>query len=579
MSRENRKKIITISILACVLIALVFVYIFVVLPLTEEEEAPPAAPPLTAPGEGLYNNTMVTVYPELDKTKIEYIEISNKDGTYAFHKYYDTSMQAEELRIKGHEKIDYDDSMLSILLAYIYLPVSYQSHTEANAPMRDVSLEKMKEYGVTEDTCQASYTVGYKENGEMKYHTVYIGEASFTDETTYFVSLKGRNSIYRFHQEGVESCMLVPLEEYLSPFIYGRYENVMIAMASIERFKIGLSNSVDNTIEDLVQIVKTGQNADGTTNMYDLYYKSKGTGKITRTGASADQLNKAFTAFYTYFSGDKVVSINPSDEELDKCGLNINDSCYFVTAQFSEDEKDMYTFQISQPIDGYYYTLSTVFGEGNEMLIRIPQASLSFLGSDGKAIFEWAGTDVSSLFYEYLKRDDKENQPGMYEVSIRVQKKEDITGNILYNISDKFIIGLDDDNKTVATQQSNGKQYATIDKVNQFVNFYTLLIRLPAPAQFNNMTEAEINALMADDSSIVFQLIARRNDEKVFQYTYYQIGTGIDIMVVTQEGHMDGGAIVFDEEPQISYNTTMSQIDILREQFQKLINGEEVVID
>lgn len=578
MSRENRKKIITISILACVLIALVFVYIFVVLPLTEEE-APPAAPPLTAPGEGLYNNTMVTVYPELDKTKIEYIEISNKDGTYAFHKYYDTSMQAEELRIKGHEKIDYDDSMLSILLAYIYLPVSYQSHTEANAPMRDVSLEKMKEYGVTEDTCQASYTVGYKENGEMKYHTVYIGEASFTDETTYFVSLKGRNSIYRFHQEGVESCMLVPLEEYLSPFIYGRYENVMIAMASIERFKIGLSNSVDNTIEDLVQIVKTGQNADGTTNMYDLYYKSKGTGKITRTGASADQLNKAFTAFYTYFSGDKVVSINPSDEELDKCGLNINDSCYFVTAQFSEDEKDMYTFQISQPIDGYYYTLSTVFGEGNEMLIRIPQASLSFLGSDGKAIFEWAGTDVSSLFYEYLKRDDKENQPGMYEVSIRVQKKEDITGNILYNISDKFIIGLDDDNKTVATQQSNGKQYATIDKVNQFVNFYTLLIRLPAPAQFNNMTEAEINALMADDSSIVFQLIARRNDEKVFQYTYYQIGTGIDIMVVTQEGHMDGGAIVFDEEPQISYNTTMSQIDILREQFQKLINGEEVVID
>ena len=579
MSRENRKKIITISILACVLIALVFVYIFVVLPLTEEEEAPPAAPPLTAPGEGLYNNTMVTVYPELDKTKIEYIEISNKDGTYAFHKYYDTSMQAEELRIKGHEKIDYDDSMLSILLAYIYLPVSYQSHTEANAPMRDVSLEKMKEYGVTEDTCQASYTVGYKENGEMKYHTVYIGEASFTDETTYFVSLKGRNSIYRFHQEGVESCMLVPLEEYLSPFIYGRYENVMIAMASIERFKIGLSNSVDNTIEDLVQIVKTGQNADGTTNMYDLYYKSKGTGKITRTGASTDQLNKAFTAFYTYFSGDKVVSINPSDEELDKCGLNINDSCYFVTAQFSEDEKDMYTFQISQPIDGYYYTLSTVFGEGNEMLIRIPQASLSFLGSDGKAIFEWAGTDVSSLFYEYLKRDDKENQPGMYEVSIRVQKKEDITGNILYNISDKFIIGLDDDDKTVATQQSNGKQYATIDKVNQFVNFYTLLIRLPAPAQFNNMTEAEINALMADDSSIVFQLIARRNDEKVFQYTYYQIGTGIDIMVVTQEGHMDGGAIVFDEEPQISYNTTMSQIDILREQFQKLINGEEVVID
>ena len=83
---------------------------------------------------------------------------------------------------------------------------------------------------------------------------------------------------------------------------------------------------------------------------------------------------------------------------------------------------------------------------------------------------------------------------------------------------------------------------------------------------------------MADDSAVVFELVARRNDGKVFKYTYYQIGNSVDVMVVTREGHMDGGAVVFDEEPQISYNTTTSQIEILRQCFFKLMNDEEIVL-
>ena len=581
-SRDQRKKIITISVLAAVLVALICVYFFVVIPLTTEDEVV-VEPPYVAPGEGLYMSTMVTIYPEIKKSDIELLEIKNKTGTYAFHMEYNDASGRREMRIRGHEKINYDESLYAILIAYIYLPVSYQSNTEENAPMRDVSLEKMKEYGVTEDTCQASYTVGYRENGELKYHTVYIGKATYTSETTYFVALKGRNSVYRFHQEGVETCMLVGLESYLSPFVYGKYESSLIAMASVERFKLGVSDpdklGTDQFIESLVEIVKRGQNLDGTTNMYDLRYKSRGTGKITRTGANATQLSNAFSALYTYFAGDAVISLNPDGETLDKYGLGAEDICYYITAQFSEDENDVYSMQISDLIDGYYYTLSTVYGEGNEMLVRIPKGTLSFLGRNDEAIFEWAGTDISSLFYEYLKKDEEGEHPGMFEVGVRIQKKEDKTGNIIYNIDESFVLSLDGNGSTVATQQSNGTKYETVDKVNQFVNFYTLLIRLPAPTEFNNMTESEIDALMADDSAIVFKLNARDNDDKIFSYTYYQIGNSVDVMVVTREGHLNGLAVEWDEEPQISFNTTMSQIDILRQNFQRLLNGEEVVLD
>ena len=592
MSKESKKKIIFLVIAAAILVALACVYFLVIAPSntlpdgqnqngtnqTGQNQA--TTPPEIVEGEGIYGGTMVTVYPELDKTKIEYLEINNENGTYAFHKYYDgTFMEAEDMRILGHEKLNFDQSLYAMLLAYVYLPVSYQSQLKENAPMRDVTDEKMREYCVTEDTCQASYTVGYKENGEMKYHTVYIGDASFTDETTYYVSLKGRNTIYRFHQEGVETCMLVALEDYLSPFIYGKYESSMIAMSSIERFKIGVYNPADKAIEDLITLQKAGMNVDGTANMYDLYYKSKGTGKVTKTGSSATQLSTAFGALYTYFAGDKVMCVNPSEETLDKYGLGLNDTCYYITAQFSTDEEDMYSLRISQLIDGYYYTLSTMHGEGNALLIRVPKGTLTFLGQDDAAIFEWAGTDISSLFYQYLMKDVEQNQAGMFQIDIRIQKREDTTGRVIYNINDRFIISDDGKGSIVATQQSNGTKYETVDDVNQFIRYYMLLIRLPSPWKFNNMSEDEINALMAQDEAIVFELVARNNEDKIYKYTYYQIDNGIDVMVVTREGRMDGGAIAWDEEPQISFNTTLSQIETLRENFNNLITGKEVVTD
>ena len=587
-SSEQKKKIIIISVLAAILAALICVYFFVIVPLTEEDPEGEMPLPDIIDGEGRYSN-MITIYPQIDKSNIEYLEISNENGTFAFHMDYNDATGRREMRIKGHEAINYDESLYAMLIAYVYLPVSYQSNLEANAPMRDVKPEKMKEYGVTADTCQASYTVGYKENGELKYHTVYIGKPTYTQETTYFVALKGRDSVYRFHQEGVETCMLVGIETYLSPLIYAKYESALVAMASIERFKIGFSDpnklGQSDYIESLVEFIKAGQNVDGTTNMYDLYYKSRGTGKITRTGANATQLNAAFGAFFTYFAGDKVMCISPDSETLDKYGLSEKDACYFVNVQFSAKQEDTYSMYISDLIDGYYYTISNIYGDDNAMLIRVPKGTLSFLGKDDEAIFKWAGTDISSLFYEYLKKsssDEEGNgdeQPGMDLLDIRIQKKDDLTGKITYNIEDRFYISEDDNGSTVATQASNGTKYQTVDTINQFVNFYTLLIRLPAPAEFNNMTSEEIEALMADDTAIVFELVARRNDGKVFKYTYYQIGKSVDVMVVTQEGEMDGGSVDWYEEPQISFNVTMSHIDILREGFQNLINGKEVNID
>ena len=580
MSREAKKKAITVGILSAVLLALVLVYIFWVAPLLETEEEPLPEPPYVAPGEGLYLNTMVTVYPEITKASIVSLEINNKNGSFAFHKYYDNTMEAEDMRLKGHEKINYDQSMYSLLIAYVYLPVSYQSNLQENAPMRDLSLEKMKEYGVTEDTCRASYTVGYKENGETKYHTVYIGEATLTSETTYYVALKGRNSVYRFHQEGVETCLLAPMEEYLSPYIFGKFKNSTEAFYSVEAFKIGLTDpekaGTDDFIRSLIEIVKNGQTVDGTANMYDLYYKSRGTGKLVKTGTNVERLSAAFTALYTTFIGDKVMCVAPTQEQLDEYGLGANDACYYITAKLGKEDTDMYSFQISQLIDGYYYTLSPMYGEGNEMLVRIPQVSLSFLGSDDKVIFEWAGTDISSLFYQYLKKTD-DGQPGMFEMAVRIKKTSDSGEEIIYDISHKYNLNNEGAEGFVAIQD-DGVKYKTENTVNQFVNFYTLLIRLPGPNEFNNLTEEEIADLTKDDSALVFELYARDNSDKIFKYKFYQIGKSLDVMAVSCKGEIIDGQEVWEQE-QINFNVPLDHIEKLRQSYICLINGEDVNID
>ena len=174
-------------------------------------------------------------------------------------------------------------------------------------------------------------------------------------------------------------------------------------------------------------------------------------------------------------------------------------------------------------------------------------------------------------------RSEEDGQPGIFELSVRIQRKNNNTGLIDFDTKHSFSISSDGKGSIVATQD-NGTKYETVNDKNEFIDYYTWLIRLPVPTEFNNMTEEEINALMADDSALVFQLYARDNNDKLFRYTYYQIGDSLDVMVVVEKGEMDGGTMVFGEK-QVNFNTTLSHIDILRTKFQDLISGKDVTLD
>ncbi|MBE6673537.1 MAG: hypothetical protein E7596_00350 [Ruminococcaceae bacterium] len=585
MSQEAKKKIILIAVLLLVLVALIFVYIFVVLPLMEEEPAPVTPPPYVAPGEGLYNNTMVTIYPQLNQQDINFLEIKNEHGTYAFHKYYDNTMNAEEMRLLGHEGIKPNDALYSVLIAYVYLPVSYQSHAEGSAPMRDQTEEQMRVFGVTEDTCIASYTVGYEtESGETAYHTVYIGNATLTSETTYYVALKGRNTVYRYHQEGVENCMLAPVEDYISPVVYQHKDlgkktvTEIVSNMDMHMFEIATGNFAADKVNTILQVLKN-QEVEGLINSYLLEYENAVSGEWEKTSADINRVTNAYTSLYVSFMGDKVVCLSPTNEDLAKYGLGINDDVYMVKAQLSADEDDTFSFRISKLIDGYYYTLSYFYGDDTPFIVRAPQSSLSFLESEGRAVFEWASTDISGLFYEYLLKNEDPYAPGMKSIKVRVQRKNDKTGEIIYSAEEVISIEPNGQGGVIATTSSGLKFESRVNedggKENEFTDFYRMLVYFPNPTEMNSMTKEEREAIKADSGSLIFEFIAQDNDNNLFRFSYYQIGTSVNVMIEGANGKIVNGVETW-EPSTVEFNTSLSQIDILRVSFQKLLNGEDI---
>ena len=49
----------------------------------------------------------------------------------------------------------------------------------------------------------------------------------------------------------------------------------------------------------------------------------------------------------------------------------------------------------------------------------------------------------------------------------------------------------------------------------------------------------------------------------------------MDVMIETCKGKLENGEEVW-ELPQISFNTYLGQMDILRNEYQKLLNGENI---
>ena len=467
----------------------------------------------------------------------------------------------------------YDASVYAYLEAYARIPLSAD-----NEPFRDLTQAEMAEYGVTADTCSAKCTISfYDSEDNVKSHTLYVGYKTFSQETTYYASLEGRNSVYRLQTDADK--MFLSLVDYVKPLVYGRFSSPNEALFGIKRFNIFTTDLVRDEsagnygINNIVDIVRNEEKSSEISAVFDLFCRRGESGQSKRTLADSEYLLAIFETLYVNFEGESVICINPDETTRREYGLGEGQEQYIVSCVVDDSKDTTVSFLISKEIEGYHYVESTILDTSTPVLVKVPRETLAFLGEDEKTLLKFASTtSVLAGFYEYLVPNaEAEDAPGMKEITITVPNGEET-----------FYISYDEvRDKVSVTTKNSGMVFETIDhedsyKRNQFNNFYTFLVFYPMPARFNSSTSEELATILTEDN-IVYQLKGVRNDGKLVRYTYYGLSSSYAV-AEGQVGKLVDGVEVW-EDSELVFDTTMEHIDKIVDAYTDLMAGKELKPD
>ena len=560
-----KKKKITVIVLSCLLVALIPIYFFVIAPLVNGDDSGDDEPPYVAEGESLYYGKTLMMYPEIEVNNLISLTINNEKGTVSFKTKISETSGKKFMALSDYPYLPLADMPMSSLRVY-----TLNTQCESNEPLRDCTPEQMAQYGVTEATCKASYTVKYYENNIEKEHTVYIGNKTLSSDGSYFVSVKGRNVIYKIGS-ALEEGLFISKVDFVNPLIASIYSDTDVVF-EIERIMIGDSNATLPFIG--INATKDESKADSLTVDYAIQFPANAVG-VT---ASANYISNALSKLLVSFTGDKVMEIDPDDETCKKYGFGTDAPTKVVSLRTYELQE--YRFMMSQKMTGEdgvecYYLLTDVQKDTDvPLIIRIPATGYEFLESENA--IKWLATNsVDAGFTKYINADNEEGESGVKQITIKTNTPS------LKNFEETFFLEYsphptDSKKNDVLKVTSASGKYVFEDDLNafysedrnQFNNFYAMLVTYPYPNRFNTMTDEE-KAAAKKPENLVLSITVVLNDGTEMGYNYYKLDSASAMCEFYDENTPK-------DSPKIVFDTTIEHIDILSNALKQLINGEKV---
>lgn len=530
--------------------------------------------PIPAEGESTYANVLL-MYPRISTNAITKIEITTKNGGLNFKRVWSKENKNYSLRLEGFENIPLDDGLIASLRSYIGTAITLD-------PIRNATEAQMETYGVSEGKYQAKYTITFEdEKGVLRYATVRIGDRAVSSDPVYYAVVEGRDVIYRM-QAGVtgytpfESLLFAEPKEYLSPTIFSKFPDGTNAYMGVDAFNIFTTTYEDldqNGKLDMKTLISVGLNErDKEEDRAEFFVLlRRPNGSVVSALADSDYINNVFSTLYTTLEGDGVVDIITDETDLSKYGLETGKTRYLVDATFSDGTTSM--IEISKPIDGYSYAISTLYDSSIRLVVRLSSETISFINEDNDYLLEsyTATNTVLAGFYEYLQRDEESGAPGMKQITIKTKDYAEIFYTS-YDTTNSYL--------SVTTEYSglvfNDKETDDSLKKNQFANMYTLLLLYPMPRRINTMTDEEKAEYMTKEN-MVYELVAERNDGKILRYTYYKTSASYAIAEY-QEGQKKDGTVEWGEA-KVIFDTTMEHVRVITDNYKTLMEGGEIQID
>lgn len=559
----KKSSIISLCTLGGILILLVVAYVILAVNFLSDNNGQTL--PEIEEGEGIYLSQYVTLYPEINKDNITSIYVKNEKDEYTF--YLQEKDGEKKMVIKGHEKLTYQMEVYAYLLAYTRLPVV----PAGTNIYRDVEKERMINYGLTEETCQAKYSITYKDGDKEITHTVLIGNQIMSSQNLYYATVEGRDSVYALNGTGVEGSILMPLTEYVTPAVLKKYKNTLEAMGDIKSFGMFMTSDLGKTLKSLVLL---NQMKDGDNIYYDLTCEALGGQAVL---ADSTYLDTVFGQLYVTFAGSRVMEIlysNATEEEMNKAlskyGLGNGQECFFVRAlteegttlaQFISKETTNEKDERVRYVLSYYYEEPTI--------VEVKAEYFEFLGNDNETYLKWIQKSfIQAGFGEFLSPQEN-GSSGIKTIEIKTQVGG-ATKSCKFTIegtSGKDLTIRSEDGKLVFKTSNNVDGY-----IEPFTNMYMLILYLPRISGFTSLTNEE-KAEIKTEENLIYSLNVETRDGKMYSYKYYSINTSFALAEVKEGKKTENGVEI--TRSQTLFEVKSRHLYYIDEAFKKLLNGEE----
>lgn len=466
-------------VLGAVFVVLTVLYFTVVKPMLADD--PVETEPLeTVDGEAVGTNNRYLIFPQVERSSIQSVEVHNEFGSYTF--YRDSS---DNFQLKGYEGMQYDQELFASFVVSAGYPLAMMKITD------NATAEQMAEYGL--DAPQA-YWILTTTTGEV--YQVNVGDILVT-AGGYYVALDGRDTVYILSTT-LADTILQPVEKMITPLLtagmaqnnYFNADNFMIWHGEELYLRLANVDESEKRNPDALVECKMTYPAPYIPNT-DLYYE----------------------ILYNFIAltGEETVKIGPSDEDLISYGLE-NPA---FTISYTFEDYTFYIFVSAAQEDGTYYAVSNLYGY--QLVAKVSAEKLGFLDY---SLFKWIS--------EYPFQAYVTSVQSMHVVS--GDGKTDATFQLTHGTNSEG-------NPTLEVDASSGGQtvHITNDDVYNFRQFYKTLLSIDLQ-EYTPLTDEEKAAITSDPSKLLLKFSYTTLDGETTEYQFYQYSTRRAFVTINGSG-------------------------------------------
>ncbi|MBE6641614.1 MAG: DUF4340 domain-containing protein [Ruminococcaceae bacterium] len=471
-----------IIVIAALIAALAVAYFAVVKPMVNKVDEVTTEPLETVEGEIAGANGRYQLFEQVARADMKSIEVTNEHGTFKFVRSEDDSFV-----IEGAEDTLYSAELFSQLVVDC-------GYTLAKTKIGNNITEDLYKYGLDEASSPASFTVTTLTG---KTHKVFVGNR-ITTGGGYYARYDGRDSVYVLDTT-LAATVLRPIENYVTPLL--SYPTSMNTYFLIENFTVFHGEEV---FASFTYLEEDERNPIHTYSAFAMLYPGEG------TYCPSGYLDSALQAFVN-FEGSEVVKLAPKDEDLSRYFPDGYPYTVYIVNNIPKDTSDytkgytpvenMLLFsELHEDKEGnpYYYCFSPRFN----IIAKVNDYTASFLQWDLKM---WVNDTIYQLQIDTVE-----------EIKFVLPDNQTVT----------FLLdGLGQD--LVVTVKETGFK----PMVKNFRQLYKMILSVNKEST-HNMTDDELKALLADESSRQLTMTVKMRNGTVLEYdcnnysdrrTYYSI--------------------------------------------------------